>query len=407
MNTRLRLAALMIAGVSLLGCESGERKLTLAVTAEEPAPSIAETVRTTLGARGFELSIEATADPREVLESIARQTLDLAIIEEPDQPIAGLQTIAPLYPSVLHVLYAEDQASNDFAELISGASIYAGPPGGASYRLLMKLADEFGVPNSQLNILDNPWTVRPDVFFVFGGLLSKDSISQLRGYQLYSFASESDAPGSSVADAIALKHHHLRPFVFPRGIYHSLAKRSVVSLSIRTVLVAHESFDEDLAFDVSAALFRNAQDVARSYPLVTRELTEGLDAVQFMLPIHAGTRRYLDRDGPGFVERYVDVLALYLSIALALVSAAIAYYRYRRQVRKDRVDVYYAGLIQIRNRISEDHPEQFAVRKAEVLALQGEVLDLLIEERIAADASLIAFVSLSNQMLAELSPNSH
>ena len=36
------------------------------------------------------------------------------------------------------------------------------------------------------------------------------------------------------------------------------------------------------------------------------------------------------------------------------------------------------------------------------LAVQHEVLNLLIDERVAADVSLVAFLSLSNQIINEL-----
>ena len=117
-----------------------------------------------------------------------------------------------------------------------------------------------------------------------------------------------------------------------------------------------------------------------------------------MVPLHDNARRYIDRDGPGFIERYVEVLALAFTIAVSLVSGAIALYRHRTQVRKDRVDHYYTRLIDIR----EAMPARAATEsRRDVLAVQREVLDLLIDERVAVDAGFVAFVNLSNQMLDE------
>ncbi|MEM9208445.1 MAG: hypothetical protein AAGA61_04325, partial [Pseudomonadota bacterium] len=121
--------------------------------------------------------------------------------------------------------------------------------------------------------------------------------------------------------------------------------------------------------------------------------------VELMLPLHSGSRRYLDRDGPGFIERYVEILALYFTVIVTLLSGAFALYRYRSQIKKDRVDRYYARLIEIRDGVSTEGAD---ASRDKVLAVQREVLDLLIDERVAADASLVAFVSLSNQLLDEL-----
>lgn len=387
----------------LCACTSADRNITLAVSTEEPAPTLADTVRPMLEARGFSVAIETVTDPLEALASIRDHRLDLAIVEEPDRPQPGLITLAPLYPSVLHVLHNRAPPHDNFAELIRGASVYAGPSGGAAYRLLMRLAVDFDIDPKDFQLLDNPWTVNPDVYFIFGGLLSTESLARLDGYRLFSFREDDDIEGGTVADGIALRHQHLRPFLLPKGVYHGLSSDAVLTLSIRTVLAAHEDFDAELAFDIASQLFRNAQEISLSYPLVTHELNEEFQATDLMLPLHSGARRYLDRDRPGFIERHVDLLALYLTIMLAALSGGIALYRYRSQVRKDRVDVYYSQLLDIRRDMSNAHTSDYAACKNKVLDVQREVLDLLIDEQIAADTSLVAFISLSNQMIDELS----
>lgn len=373
----------------------------LAHSTEEPAPTIAETVRTTLVENGFTLDIEEISDPTEIMTAISEQRLDLAIVEEPDQPFAGVKTLAPLYPSVLHVLHNRDLDPENFEILIRGANVYAGPPGGAAYRLLMQLADDFNLAGDDFQILENPWTVTPDVYFIFGGLLSPESIAQLGGYRLFSFAAEDDVYGATTADGIALKHHHLRPFVLPKGVYYRLGNEPILTLSIRSVLIAHEDLASELAYEISSALYVNAQEISLSYPLVTRELNENLQGAELILPLHDGTRRYLDRDRPGFIERNAEVIALYFTIVITLLSAAFALYRYRKQVRKDRVDVYLAQLLDVRRDMANADSDYVACRK-QALKVQSDVLSLLIDERIAADASLIAFMSQSNQIINEL-----
>ena len=315
----------------------------------------------------------------------------------------GRQDHRPLYPSILHVLYNNVETPGDLAELIRGAKVYAGPMEGAAHRLLMQLSADFGVSPDQFQMLDNPWAVNPDVYFVFGGLLFADSIRQLEGYRLFSFADVEDISGSSDADGIVLKHHHLKPFLLPKRVYYSLSNDPIVTLSIRSVLIAHEDFNSEFTLDIASQLFSKAQEIALSYPLVTRELNVNVNAIELMFPLHAGTRRYLDRDKPGFIERYVEVLALILTIVITLLSGVFTLYRHRSQARKDRVDVYYSQLLEIR-RDMEGTNTHTALRSYHQRALdvQHEVLNLLIDERVAADASLMAFLSLSNQIINEL-----
>ena len=384
-------------------CQAKDRELTLAVWTEEPAASIAENIRELFDERGLQFSIQAMSDPGVILLAVRERRIDLAIVEEPDSPVSGLVTLVSLYPSVLHVLYKRDQRVDDFPNLVRGASIYAGPKGGVSYRLLMQLAEDFRVPYEQFSVLENPWTETPDVYFIFGGLLDGDSIERLAGYQLFSFAQEGDVDGGSVADAVVLRHSYLKKFLLPRSVYYSLAGEAIVTLSIRSVLIAHEQFDEDLAMEMSSQLFNGAQEIAQGYSLVTRELNTSIDASALNFPLHSGTRRFLDRDKPGFIERNVDVLALSLTVLAAILSGLLAWYRNRQQLKKDRFDAYYQRLLEIRQNYDTalDSTELRGQRQA-VLDLQREVLGLLVDERIAADNNLTAFLSLSNQVLNEI-----
>ncbi len=403
---RARLAIFLCIAFSfaaLVSCTKEQRRLTLAHSTEEPAPSIADIISTSLAAHDLDLSLEEIPNSTDIVRAILDGELDLGIIEEPDHALPGIVTIAPLYPSVLHVLHRKTDDPKDFADVVRNHSVYAGPIGGAAHRLLEQLADDFDVARSQYKILDNPWIVEPDVYFIFGGLLSADSISQLSKFQLYSFARHDDVDGGSVADGIVLKHHHLESFLLPRKIYYSMNDESVVTLAIRSALIANENFDNDLGFKIASHLFNNAQEIGRDYPLVTHELNVDLNAADLMLPLHAGSRRFLERDMPGFVERYVDVIALVLTVVLAILSGLFTLYRRQQQAKKDRVDDYYEKLLLIRDGAEgTSDRENLRAARRQTLTVQQDVLSLLIDERIAADTSLMAFLSLSNQIINEL-----
>lgn len=401
--TRGRLSRLVwpVVILALAACDSSKHELVLAVSVEEPAPAVGETVKSTLEAGNFALSIETAPDLAEVITGVQDRTIDLAIIEEPDRPIPGIVTLAPLYPSVLHILHKRGDAIEDFDALIRDAKIYAGPPGGAAQQLLAQLASDFGVTESDYVLLDNPWAIVPDVYFVFGGLLSPDSTAQLSDYTLFSFASEGDYPGATVADGIALRHHHLQPFVLPKSIYGHFSDRAVLTLSIRSVLIASAAMDSELAHDIAYALFMNAQEISQPYPLVTRELKTDFSATNLMIPLHQGTQRFLNRDGPSFVERNAEVIALYFTFALTALSGLVALYRHRLQIRKDRVDEYMVKLLTIRTAMQENDSNVGDCRER-VVSVQSEVINLLVDERITADASLLSFLMQSNQLLGEL-----
>ncbi|MFT6270021.1 MAG: hypothetical protein ACJAVV_002849 [Alphaproteobacteria bacterium] len=389
--------------ILVAACGDESRKTTLAFSTELPAPAISEAVKKQLADEGFVIELAEAANPPDIFKSIQNRSIDLGVLEEPDHPITGVVTIAPLYPSVLHVLNNLKSDPSNFMQLVRGSKIYAGPPGGAADRLLIQLAIDFNIARDEYEVLDNPWMVNPEVFFIFGGLLTNESIEQLAGYRLFGFSSENDVPGGSVADAIVLKHHHLKRFLLPRGTYHSLSDKAITTLSIRTVMIAHEEFPADVAFDIATNLFNNAQEYSLDYPLVVRELDVRFNPVDLMLPLHEGSRQFLNRDKPGFIEKHVDIIALVFTFLVALGSGLFTLYRRHLQVKKDRVDTFYSKLLAVRSeaQTTTDHFE-LKVFKAQAVDVQQEVLQLLIDERVTADAGLVAFISLSNQIIDEL-----
>ena len=79
--------ALLLFALVLAGCASEDREFTLVVSTEEPAPSIAATIRSLLSERGFSISIDATTDPAKIVTAIRDRRVDLALVEESDVPV--------------------------------------------------------------------------------------------------------------------------------------------------------------------------------------------------------------------------------------------------------------------------------------------------------------------------------
>ena len=71
--------ALLLFALVLTGCASEDRDLTLAVSTEEPAPSIAESIRLLLSERGFSISIDATTDPATIVAAIRDTAAELSM----------------------------------------------------------------------------------------------------------------------------------------------------------------------------------------------------------------------------------------------------------------------------------------------------------------------------------------
>lgn len=403
MRLRLLIVATALALGTLSGCTRGVDGLQILVSTEEPAPSIAEAMVPVLNAKGFDVSVRSNQNTSEILLAVAEGRAELAIVEEPTGMLPGVTTLVPLYPTVLHVMHRASDDPQGFVELIRDKNVYAGPEGGGARRLLGDLSADFNLPVASYTVLDDPWAIEPDVYFIFGGLLPKENIARLADYRLFGFGDPVLLGSGTIAEGIALSYPNIRTFVLPQELYGALNDRAILTLAMRSVLIAPASLDTDVTYAIARELIEHSQELAAHYSLVTQELHAKLDPGSLTQPLHPGVRRFIDKDKPGFLERYVEVITLGLTILAALVSGLVALVRFGRQRKKDRVDVYYRKILDLRKKIegglSTEERRRIALAVRQV---QEEVFALLIDERVDADETLTIFLDLSNQVLKEL-----
>ena len=178
-------------------------------------------------------------------------------------------------------------------------------------------------------------------------------------------------------------------------------RETALTLAVSTLLVARESIAESRIYNLAAEVARAAPTIAAAYPIAALAQSFGVDTAISTLGLHVGAQRYRDRNLPTFIERYAEVLALVGTIGIAGISGLFALRQRRRQARKDRLDEFYARALALRP--TADAPQNTRRESRDALyALQSEVFDLVIAERIDADAALVAFLALSNRVLKEL-----
>lgn len=396
--------AIAVCVLVLCSCDREPSSLTVSISTEEPAPVMAATMRDVLASVDLDLLVEPTSDPYTILDAVRDSEADFGIVDEPPRRVAGIATVVPLYPSILHVLYRKDRLVTGFPDLIEGQQIYAGPIGGTAWRILQQLADDYLVPTGAFNVLSDPWQVEPDVYFIIGGLLAAESLAQMSDYQMYSFGEVTRFGFGTPAEGLALKYPNIRPFILPESIYGSFNDQPVITITTRTVLVARDDLDPNLVYLVARELFEQAHRFSVEYPLVLNELHEDLDAKTLALPLHPGSRFYIDKDEPGFFERYAETIGVSLTLLVLIGSGLVTLLRMRKSRKKDRIDVYYQQVLEIRHALSATlNMGQYKALEDKLKAIQEEVFGLLIAERLNVDESLTLFLDLSNRVLGEIS----
>jgi hypothetical protein len=92
-----------------------------------------------------------------------------------------------------------------------------------------------------------------------------------------------------------------------------------------------------------------------------------------------------------------------VTLFVALISATIAGMRIYRMRQKNRIDVFYRDAIAIRESVNDPSSrDQVAAAVQQLLDLQTSAVEMLVDERLAADESFRIFMTLSNDILSRL-----
>ena len=387
----------------LISCTAPE-EIRLGHSGGVPGSEMADALAVTLNTE-YPTSIVPFSDMNQVIAAVQNGTIDIGLIEQPQSPVDDISLVTPLFPAVLHVLVRSDidtcQAPIDFAALLTKGKVYAGPPGSTGYSLLESLADSHWLPPlSSIDMLENPFGDQPDIFVQFGGILSVDAARRLKGYCLASLGDVNALGRGAWAEGLSYRFPHLQPYILPAGLYPNLNQQPVLTLAVTSMLVTNPEQDTDTIYNVLKHVNLAASELNAIYPLAGNTIHSDFQAQLFTIPNHPGTQRFIQRNAPTFLERYAELLAFLITVAVALSSLSVAIFRIRRQAKKDRIDEYFAQLIDYRRTIEND-PVAKTVIHEQVRDLQTKVTQLVVEERIQADSAFVAFVSLSNQVLQE------
>ena len=404
LNKNACTALLVFAAVCQFCAPAIGEQLRLGFLPEEPAPAIAQALSEILDEH--QVSLQPFATAIELQQKLLDGSVDLAILEEPETTLVGLHWVAALYPSLLHMLSSQPTPQPALPQLLDTGPVYIGPEGGIADRLAKSLRKEFGLPGDG-PLHNNPFGPGQQSYFIFGGLLPDDAVSGLSDYQLIGLSDLNQWQRGSLAEAITFRHPNLHPILIPADLYPTLSHQPVVSVAVTTLLVSGETLPAETAYDISAKIDQNFARIGNLYPLA-RSLMIKLSASQARtLPTHPGTIRYQQRESPNLLERYAEVMALGVTLLIASLSGLVALSRLRRQRRKDRLDAYFEKALALSEQArAATQPEATLSYQRQIHALRTEVIGLLVNEKIEADSTLLAFLMVSEQLSAALSESS-
>lgn len=407
--TALNKLLLLIAIAAILSaCDPSPVALRLVAPSSELDTEIVSDLATTLNKGSeFRLSISEQQQTGEVaLDMILAGDADIALVSNYLPFREQVNTIMPVYPSVLHIAYREGRDASNGITLLSGATVYAGSPGSASRLMFERIADRIGLSSDQyiyVELAEEASTEGPDVVIIFAPI-SPQRRSRLEGYRLFSFGKPSDIGTGSIVDAAALLNPPLRPFVIPASTYGTANPEPVVTVAVDKYLVSKSDLSASVVYDLVNAVRRARPALAASRPGLFDQLGESFDISRSTFVLHAGTQDFLQRDEPTVYERYSGVAEVVVTLLIGVISASFALFRILKIRRKNRIDEFYAAALAIRDELTaadSDDDVYLAIEKLQ--SLQDSAFAKLVDEKLSADESFRIFITLSNDILDQAS----
>ncbi len=399
MSSRIMLAFLAI---TLTGCQNHKEKLVLYYSINEPMGQIALTIQEILESE-LNLEVETVIGEGSLkdIENIKRDEAHLALVENHIGFQKGVKSITPIYPQILHLFYKAEHEKTDLEDVLYGKRVFAGHSGDGSHLFALQLFNYFHIDATKFELTENPFSA--DVLIGFTDIISDEDLAGLQDYRLFSFDHANKFGHGSKVEGLAMKYPKVRPMLVPENIYLKLTQKPFLTVASDVVLVTNESLDNQLAYDITKAIFRNLQEFNHISPLISQDLNEDFKRSSLSFPLHNGARVYLDRDEPSFVERYAEVFGVIFSVLLALVSAIYSFGRWAHQRKKDRVDVFYQDLMKIKritNRLSSKEHAIHLIKR--IKQDQEKAFDMLVNEKLEANESFRIYMELSKETLKEL-----
>jgi hypothetical protein len=216
---------------------------------------------------------------------------------EPFEDAVAANTLAVLYNNYTHIVTTQDSGINTVADL-AGKTISTGSAGSGTEVIANRLLEAAGVTDfdrEQLGAAESADAIRDgqiDAYFWSGGLPTASvtdlgaspniDLKLIPNGELAGALQEAYGPFYSVATV-------------PGGTYPGQDEELDV-IVVPNLLVVHEEFDEQMAYDILAAMFEHKDELVAAHP-EAENLTLENATVNSPIPYHPGAIRYFEEQG--------------------------------------------------------------------------------------------------------------
>lgn len=159
-------------------------------------------------------------------------------------------------------------------------------------------------------------------------------------------------------EGFALVYPYAYPYLLPSNIYGGFPKKPIPTLGIRDILICRDELSEETVYNIVELISEKRTLLMRRDPNYNLLPYLNKESYQLSFPLHQGTLDYINRNKPGFLERYAEVFALVFSFGAVLYAAIQALRNGMHRKRKERIDLYFLEFQEIRSNKKVDKLER-------------------------------------------------
>ncbi|MEM1113542.1 MAG: TAXI family TRAP transporter solute-binding subunit [Pseudomonadota bacterium] len=393
------LAACCFLSLCLTGCEALEPTLRMLVLHHK---QFDPNVVAGIFSQQADIQLEPAIVPRgtTAIDAITSKQADLALVENSVAFVSGVRAVLPVFESVLHVAYRNGYRPSDIGNPLRGARFYIANDSTAATQFIQLVTRRAGLDASEYVIEGALRAGATDIIVYFGPINPEITDWLPQGYSLVSLDTRFNADSQFHREGVGYLAPNMKPRVIPPLTYDLPGNEEpLLTVAVDTLLVAHRDLSERQIYRLTQTLLEQKPRFVAAAPGLFNGMTESFDPLDLNFPLHAGARAYLNRDEPGLLERYAEVINMLVYVTFLTVTGLFALGRLRNRRKKDRIDGFYSRVISIRDRRTRDSSQALLM---ELDLLEREAFESLIAEKLLADESFRIFTELLGQLRDDL-----
>jgi len=274
-----------------------------------------------------DLDVLETAGSEQNVVWLEQRKIDLATVQADVAMTTTATWVATLFDDV-YLLFARHGSGIASVADLRGRRIVVPPIGSGQHTSFEFLLRHYGVALDDLETL--AMTDHEAIDAADAGLI--DGIFHVRALNnpdVMKLAAEAplDLVPIEQAAALHLRSPALEPAAIPRGAlvgHPPEPGTDLPTVLVQRLLLAQEDLDPVAVQEVSRFLFEYRREILLRSQIAGTLTGDQAAVTAHDLPIHAGTRRYLERERPPFIIEQADFIALMMSFIVLAGSGAVS-----------------------------------------------------------------------------------